>query len=462
MGYEWFFRCSLIQAKTLFWLACCSLLAFQPSIAIGQAIVHESRTLAIPHPYAKVLGRLEGKEAASEMFASQKVTLMEYKPRKADSSSNDKQEEGVTRASIDIVGYSHEFGKMHYLMTIAATEKQTTIQVELVKPVGMLRYQQYLYQVVPEGESKTYITISHTLDVVLMQRRLQVVNRIISKVTYKKACEELHTLTGKMVDSVHCIVHREKRKMETTKAKPSPKDEEDLEEAVEAGPQGDSSSSERRNDEPRETNNKAENGASPTVFQDKESVMPNRNDSSANLPESNPSTSALPMANSLVQDRERNVDKETSAAAPQSEKPSSETPPAQPRSETSPRDVKEPVPSKDSVDRKPEVNESTRERMMRALHLPLAHRPQREMLIPLLKKSPSSRRRGTSESSSMASPLHRVPSALPSSPTRSSLKLLMRAKRRIARETHSRRWGCASRKVEHSPMNLRRFPMDRT
>ncbi len=233
----------MVQIKSLFCLACLTILAWQPSLVNGQAVVRESRSLVIPAHYEKVLSRLDGMEASSEMFASQKVALQEYKPRKVALSPNSQQEEGVTRASVDIVGYSHEFGTMCYLMSVVATEKQTTINVQLVNPVGILRHQQYCYKITPQGENATVITISHELDVVLMSRKLQLVNRIVSKVTYKKACENLHELTGKIADSVYCIANREKPKTDTSNDNSSGNDDEELEEAVDEDAMKDESNS---------------------------------------------------------------------------------------------------------------------------------------------------------------------------------------------------------------------------
>ncbi len=363
MGYELLYRRPKVLFKSLFLLACLSVFGWHPSMVNGQAIVQESRHLTIPVHYEKVLSRLDGKEAATEMFASQHVALMEYKPRKADSSSNDKQEEGVTRATIDIVGYSHEFGTMYYLMSIVASEKQTTILVELVKPVGMLRHQQYRYEVTPRAEDRTAITIFHELDVVLMQRKLRLVNRIISKVTYKKACEELHTLTGKMVDSVHCIASRERPKATVSDKRTTTNDEEDLEEAVDESPKKEASPYDQKKDEPKEESRMADSGDFPSASPDKGSIAPNGQDSSTNSAENAPSKSNPPMASSPADNSERTNNVDVAVNPPKSQRSRSEIQPEQPPfSESQTSTVSDKITPKDSADGKPVEKERPKEK----------------------------------------------------------------------------------------------------
>ena len=176
----------------------------------GQAVVCDSRELLISASYEDVLARMDGEEASRAMFASQKLQMTSYKPQPKDKA--EKAEEGVTKGKIDIVGVSCEFGTMCYLMSVRASEKETMIDVQLTQPVGMLRRQSYRYVVKPRGEDLTVISISHELDVVLMKRRLNLVNKIIKKVTYEKACEEVLELTEKMSRCVASLASRPKSK----------------------------------------------------------------------------------------------------------------------------------------------------------------------------------------------------------------------------------------------------------
>lgn len=192
----------------------------------GQAVVCDSRELLISASYEDVLARMDGEEASRAMFASQKLQMTSYKPQPKDKA--DKAEEGVTKGKIDIVGVSCEFGTMCYLMSVRASEKETVIDVQLTQPVGMLRRQSYRYVVKPRGEDQTTISISHELDVVLMKRRLNLVNKIIKKVTYKKACEEVLELTEKMSHCVASLATRPKSKTDAdSKATDKSNDDDD-------------------------------------------------------------------------------------------------------------------------------------------------------------------------------------------------------------------------------------------
>ncbi len=235
------------------------------SNTFGQAIVRGSYSMSVPVSYQDVLSRMDGEDTTREMFASQQVSLLEYKPRKE--SKEVESEDGVTKASIDIEGYSCEFGKMCYLLSVNASEKQTIIDVVLTKPVGMLRKQSYRYLIAPEGGSNTSITISQQMDVLLMQRQLELVNRIIAEVTYAKACEELHKLTRRMTDSVYLICIREKPTQASEKDN-SPESDETTQEGNTAEPPKDAietATEEKQPSESQPTSEKAVEVGKPTL-----------------------------------------------------------------------------------------------------------------------------------------------------------------------------------------------------
>ncbi len=172
--------------------------------ASAQAVVGANRSFEVATSYESVMKRLDGEEVSRKMFASQHLQLLQYSPRKkAESQQKDNEKVSV---QIDIVGNSCEYGLMRYLLTVEANEKLAIIQVSMVEPVGMLRSQSYRYTITPQGEQSTSIRIEHTLDVVLMMRKSEFVNKVIRKVTYKKACEQVVALTNSMTNCVRSIV----------------------------------------------------------------------------------------------------------------------------------------------------------------------------------------------------------------------------------------------------------------
>lgn len=189
-------------AQTLALLGILLLLA--PLNLLAQAKVNAERSFQVSIRYEDVLKKLEGEAATRLMFASQDVHLLTYQPNKSEDNSD--SEQGITRASIEISGSSCEFGIMRYRLSVVASAKQTQIDVQLLHPVGMLRQQRYLYRIVPINDTQTSIQICHDLDVVLKHSRLKLVNSMIKKVTYRKACEEVVSLTNRMSNCVSSLV----------------------------------------------------------------------------------------------------------------------------------------------------------------------------------------------------------------------------------------------------------------
>ncbi len=106
----------------------------------------------------------EGSTEASDANDSERVD--EAQAEEADDS---------VRATIDIVGCSSEFGQMLYTMSIVANDELTTIDVVLKRPVGMLTGQHYQFLIAPVGTDHSSVEVRHTLDVRLMQRKLNVI-----------------------------------------------------------------------------------------------------------------------------------------------------------------------------------------------------------------------------------------------------------------------------------------------
>ncbi len=351
---------------------------------------------------------------------------------------------------------------MCYLMSVVATEKQTTINVELVKPVGMLRHQQYCYRIIPQGESTTVITISHELDVVLISRKLQLVNRIISKVTYKKACEELHTLTGKMVDSVYCIANREKPKTDASNKNSSNNDDEEVEEAVDEDAMKDASNSDRKNDEPPEESKKIDVGDSPSESPEVSAAL-KRNDSPMNLAGSNASESSPPIPDTPAENRERTSDKDTAIDLTPVERSSSEARSAQtPRSENSTPVVSGPVTPKGPAASTSSETERTKGKSDASLSPLVVPSPTQSNTPSPAQQEPNKPKSTDLRVVIEVSRLHQERSGLRCSQMTNSSKPLMLAKTKIVRGKYSRKLVFVSRKAEHWYTTSRAYPMDRT
>jgi len=173
----------------------------------GQVVLSNCRAMTINTPYVELLEKMEGEGPTCEMFASQDVRMTSFLPREnADSNKGDSNAENADNDSaaaiVDIASHSHEFGFMQFVMLIEANDKVTTIDVCLVKPAGMVLGQWYRYTISPLGEDASSVHIKHLLIIELKQRRLRFVNRIIEKVTCKKASEQIEDLSDRMACAV--------------------------------------------------------------------------------------------------------------------------------------------------------------------------------------------------------------------------------------------------------------------
>ena len=202
------FNCLRFSSRLAYLLALAgSLLAFgAASSAFGQATFSRNRCLSVDVAYEDVLERLSGEEPCRELFASQDVQLRSYSPRELDPES---APAGVMQATIDIVGWSCEYGQMRYTMNIMATDKQTTITVGLNRPVDRVLSQVYEFAIQPQGAETTQVCIRHTLCVRVTKRQLRAVNELIRQVTYNKSNQIIDQLTPRMARTVAAVAKRE-------------------------------------------------------------------------------------------------------------------------------------------------------------------------------------------------------------------------------------------------------------
>ena len=167
--------------------------------ASGQATFVRNRCVTVNVAYEDVLERLSGESASRQLFASQDVQLRAYMPRDNSSPPN---QNGALQATIDIVGWSCEYGRMPFTMDIFATDTQTTISVALDHAVDRVLRQVYEFAITPLNTDTTKICIRHTLCVRVTKRSLPVVNELIRQVTYKKSNQIIDQLTPRMAQRV--------------------------------------------------------------------------------------------------------------------------------------------------------------------------------------------------------------------------------------------------------------------
>lgn len=213
--------------------------------AWGQTAVRVSaaRQVVLPLGYEQLLAKLEGEETTRAMFHSQHVDLLTYTPREApaqaavdkeqaetkansQAETSENPEDNTVRAVIDSTACSTEFGWMAYTTTIIANSQQTTIDVELVRPAGMLLNDHYHFSITPIGSDQSSLSVTHSLDVRLMKRRLEIVNQLIRKITCREASSQVQQLTEAMAQ---CLVQIALRPVQssTTASDNAPSDNED-------------------------------------------------------------------------------------------------------------------------------------------------------------------------------------------------------------------------------------------
>lgn len=188
--------------------------------ADGTIRVFDQREFVTPTAYQELVTALQGKEPTRALFASQQVQLLSFSPRDVHGDDQSSDEAQGLRATIDICGYSAEFGSMQYVMTINASDEATSIDVSLTRPVGMLRGQTYQFRITPRGASHSSIHIAHTLHVRLKQRRLKLVNQAILNNTCREANARVRELTHRMSCSFASLALR------ASSAKSGPREEE--------------------------------------------------------------------------------------------------------------------------------------------------------------------------------------------------------------------------------------------
>lgn len=221
------------------------------------ALVTREINVTARSSYQDVLEKMNGVGPTSQMFASQDVHVVSYSPRK----ETGEQKEGVLESTIDIQGWSHEYGTMHFLMHIHATEESTVIDVGLIQSIDKLRGQYYRYIIRPFDDDTTQINIYHELHIEIERRRLRFINRIIERITYEKTNEKIDVLTPQMACRVSQIANQ------VIKPDPQESESESEPESDDQDSQGKPTSKEAPSDqqeaEPLAEDTKAENVKAP-------------------------------------------------------------------------------------------------------------------------------------------------------------------------------------------------------
>ncbi len=95
--------------------------------------------------------------------------------------------------------YSAESGWMADMTTNVGNSEQTTFDVELVGSAGMLLTDHNHFLITAMGSNCFSLTITHSLDVHPMKRRLQVFSRLIRTITCRETAPQVQQSTQAMV-----------------------------------------------------------------------------------------------------------------------------------------------------------------------------------------------------------------------------------------------------------------------
>lgn len=337
--------------------------------AYAQALVCNQQSFEVPVSYEDTLKQLEGENSTRLMFASQDVQLLTFQPN---NSKNPKpSDDDTTYATIDITGYSCEFGHMCYMLSVKATSQETLIDVRLLQPVGMLRHQLYRYTIKPIDKTHTSVHIAHDLEVTLKHSRLHLVNQLIKKITFQKAGEEVCSLTRKMTDRVRELTLRQDPKRSSQGDKPDSPDTDESED--EESKEGDAPSSASQTESPAEGSTTSDSVSpsqetlTPSPAMEDETISANAAPSPSDSPASEAKPTSDPLPNSLASpearttplpNSEASAKQESSTEAPIATKstessPSTVTSPAEVVSDSRPREVQAPTSASEKKEPQP-------------------------------------------------------------------------------------------------------------